>query len=76
MLTKRGQFQRGAPTGVETHVKDASKGGWGFYAFGKDSASGTLLPKTAACYACHAANARTDTTFSQFYPELAAKLSK
>jgi hypothetical protein len=75
-VLKRGQFQAGSPNGIETHVKDAAKGGWAFYAFGKDAATGTLLPKTASCYACHADNARTDTTFTQFYPELAAKLAK
>jgi hypothetical protein len=71
-VLKRGQFQAGAPGGVEAHVKDAAKGGWAFYAFGKDGASAAMLPKTATCYACHEANARTDTTFTQFYPELGA----
>lgn len=75
-VLKRGQFQAGAPSGIETHVKDVAKGGWGFYVFGRDGASAAVQPQSATCYACHAANAHTDTTFSQFYPELAAKLAK
>jgi hypothetical protein len=74
-VLKRGQFQAGAPT-LSAHVKDASRGGWGFYGFGRASASAAMAPKTADCYACHAANAKTDTTFTQFYPELAAKTAK
>jgi len=72
-VLKRGQFQAGAPTGREIHVKDASKGGWAFYVFGKDGTSAAVMPKTASCYSCHADNARTDTTFTQFYPELASR---
>jgi len=71
-VLKRGQFQSGRPTGLEAHVKDAAKGGWGFYAFGKDETVATMIPKNASCYSCHAANARTETTFTQFYPEIAA----
>src|SRR5665213_4192903 len=33
-LNKRGQYQgSGAPLGIEVHVKDEAKGGWGFYGF-------------------------------------------
>lgn len=57
---------------IEAHVKDASHGGWGFYAFGNGTQQeGTLLPKSAACYSCHEQNAAVDTTFVQFYPTLA-----
>jgi hypothetical protein len=75
-VLKRGQFQAGAPMGVETHVKDEAKGGWAFYGFGKDGASATMMPKTATCYACHAEHGRADNTFAQFYPELAGKIAK
>ena len=75
-VLKRGQFQAGAPRGRDVHIKDAAKGGWAFYAFGKDGGSAAMIPKSADCYACHAQNARADTTFAQFYPELAPKLAK
>jgi len=32
--------------------------------------NGTLIPKGASCYSCHAAHAAVDTTFVQFYPTL------
>jgi len=70
-FNKRGLFQSGAPLGVEAHVKDASRGGWAFYAFGKAQAPGAVLDKAQACYSCHEKNAQTDTTFTQFYPTLA-----
>ena len=70
-FNKRGQFQSGAPFGVEAHVKDVSRGGWSFYAFGKTQAPGALLDKSQACYSCHEQHGQTDTTFTQFYPMLA-----
>jgi hypothetical protein len=69
-VLKHGQFQAGLPTGMEIHVKDDSKGGWAFYAFGRDRPSAAMIPKNASCYSCHADNARFDTTFTQFYPGL------
>jgi hypothetical protein len=70
-VVKRGQFQSGAPTNVEAHVKDSAKGGWSFYAFGAGNAPAIRLPQAATCYSCHAEHAATDTTFTQFYPTLA-----
>jgi hypothetical protein len=70
-LVKRGQFQVGQPTGLETHVKDASKGGWAFYAFAKGGAPAAALPKTASCYSCHQDHGQNDTTFTQYYPTIA-----
>jgi len=29
-----------------------------------------MIPVTAACYSCHAAQGAADTTFVQFYPTL------
>jgi len=54
---------------VEAHVKDASHGGWAFYAFGTGQ-EGALLPKTQDCYSCHEQNGAVDTTFAQYYPTL------
>ncbi len=72
-LVKRGEFQAGPPMSLETHVKDAAKGGWAFYGFGRDGGPAAMIPKTAACYSCHQDHAQTDTTFTQYYPTLARK---
>jgi hypothetical protein len=66
---KDGKFQTDL-LGFEVHIKDASRGGWNFYAFRKDAAIGEPFPKSAACFTCHAKNGATDTTFVQFYPTL------
>ena len=42
----------------------------------EDGASAAMIPKTADCYSCHPDHGQTDTTFTQFYPTLAAKPSK
>lgn len=69
-INKDGRVQTNV-VGLEAHVKDASHGGWAFYAFGNGTQQeGTLLPKTASCYSCHEQNADVDTTFVQFYPTL------
>jgi hypothetical protein len=72
-INKSGQFQTPALMGLELHVKDVRrfKGGWAFFAFGSEQPA-TLIPKTAACYACHSAHGAVDTTFVQFYPTLLA----
>jgi len=72
-LVKRGQFQAGPVTGMELHVKDASKGGWAFYGIGPDGAPATMIARTASCYSCHQEHGRKDTTFTQYYPTLAGK---
>jgi hypothetical protein len=66
---KEGKFQTDV-MGVEAHVKDSSRGGWSFYGFAKDAASGKAFPKTSRCFSCHEKNGATDTTFVQFYPTL------
>jgi hypothetical protein len=66
---KDGRFQTNLIV-HEVHVKDASRGGWAFYAIPKDAPSGKIIPKTMNCYACHEKNGATDTTFMQFYPTL------
>jgi hypothetical protein len=70
-LVKRGQFQAGPATSIELHVKDASHGGWAFYAFGKDGAPAEMIAKTVSCYSCHQEHGQKDTVFTQYYPTLA-----
>ncbi len=55
---------------IEAHVKDASRGGWVFYAFAAGAQEGDLFPRTQNCYSCHGLNGAVDTTFVQFYPPL------
>jgi hypothetical protein len=68
-INKRGQFQTGEVMGLEFHVHDSArfKGGWAFFA-ANGPRSASLLPASAACYACHQAHGAVDTTFTQFYP--------
>lgn len=69
-ITKSGRAPTQKILAVEAEVKDASKGGWGFYSFENGGKTGKLLPKTMACYSCHEQHAATDNTFVQFYPTL------
>ena len=55
---------------IEAHVKDASRGGWAFYAFRDGGPQGKPFPKTADCFSCHEQNGAVDSTFVQFYPTL------
>jgi len=68
-LSKGGKFQNKI-TAWELHVKDASHGGWAFYAIQPTAKSGKAFPKTAACFICHQKNGAVDTTFVQYYPTL------
>ncbi|HTZ69843.1 MAG TPA: cytochrome P460 family protein [Acetobacteraceae bacterium] len=70
-INKRGLVQTGTLMGMEAHVKDTArfKGGWGFFDFDGDKPA-TLIPASAACYACHQAHGAVDTTFVQFYPTI------
>ena len=45
-------------------------GKWAFFGFSGGSTTGKMIPATAGCYSCHAANGAVDTTFVQFYPTL------
>lgn len=69
-ITKSGRAPTQKVLAVEAEIKDASKGGWVFYAFANGTKTGNPLPKTATCYSCHAQHAATDNTFVQFYPTL------
>jgi hypothetical protein len=75
-----GYFQ-GEFTGLEAEIKDSKRfkdepGNWGYFSFGhkyplkKEAAANP----TASCNACHQANAKTDWTFSQYYPALRAAM--
>jgi cytochrome P460 len=68
-INKDGRVQTDV-AGTEVHVKDASRGGWAFYAFPNGAQEGNLIPKTQNCYSCHEQNGAVDTTFVQFYPTL------
>lgn len=70
-INKSGNFQSGAPMGLEIHVKDTSRfpGGWAFFSVENENKA-TIFPQTARCYSCHADHAAVDTTFVQFYPTL------
>jgi hypothetical protein len=68
-INKDGRVQTGIAA-IEIHVKDASRGGWGFYAFRDGAQQGTPFPKTADCFTCHEQNGAVDSTFVQFYPTL------
>jgi hypothetical protein len=68
-INKDGRVQTDI-AGTEVHVKDASHGGWAFYAFRNGAKEGNLFPKTQNCYSCHEQNGAVDSTFAQFYPTL------
>src|ERR1017187_2018326 len=70
-INHRGHFQGTELMGLEVHVKDEVRfaGNWVFFDFDNE-VSGSLFPKEAACYSCHAEHAAVDTTFVQFYPTL------
>jgi hypothetical protein len=67
---------QGAVAALEVAVKDTRRfpdGGWAYFDFtSRDGAveSAAPLPKSASCYACHAANTAVENTFVQFYPTL------
>jgi hypothetical protein len=71
-INKGGSFQSGEPLGVEVHTKNTARfggDGWAFFPF-RDAKPATMIPKTEACYSCHAENTAVDRTFVQFYPTL------
>jgi hypothetical protein len=70
-INQQGHYQGTQVVGVEVHVKDEARfsGKWAFFDF-DDEVSGSLFPKDAACYSCHADHAAVETTFVQIYPTL------
>jgi hypothetical protein len=70
-INKNGFAQVGPTLGPpEIEIKDQSKGGWVFYDVPKGETIAKPLPKSMACYSCHAEHAAVDNTFVQFYPTL------
>ncbi len=71
-INQRGHFQAVGVMDFEVHVKDEARfpGKWAFFSFDAPDKNGTLIPKGAPCYTCHAEHAAVDTTFVQFYPTL------
>jgi len=71
---------QGALAAIESAVKDvarfgsnAGSNGWGYFSFdgqGGLASSAKVLPTSATCYSCHAANTAVDNTFVQYYPTL------
>jgi hypothetical protein len=57
---------------IESAVKDVSRfpDKWGYFNFGKSGEMTEVLPRSAACYACHSKNGAVENTFVQFYPTL------
>ncbi len=70
-INKSGNFQGAHVVGLEVHVKDRARFAdqWAFFEFEND-APAKVIPRSAECYSCHAADAAVDTTFVQFYPTL------
>jgi hypothetical protein len=71
-INQKGHFQGGGVMDFEVHVKDEARfpGKWAFFSFDAPGKNGTLIPKGAPCYTCHAEHAAVDTTFVQYYPTL------
>jgi hypothetical protein len=71
-INHQGHYQGTDLMGFEVHVKDEARfpGKWAFFDFDSPVSGGSLFPKDAACYSCHADHAAVDTTFVQFYPTL------
>jgi Cytochrome P460 len=70
-INKRGYYQDADLMGVEVHVKDTSRfdgDGWAFFTFEDTGKPAAIVPRDAACYACHRAHGAVDSTFVQFYP--------
>jgi hypothetical protein len=67
-INKGGHFQT-AVRAIEVETK--RNGVWTFYGFNPpDAKTGKALPRSAACYSCHAEHGAVDNTFVQFYPTL------
>ena len=68
----QGGFYEGDRFLSEIHLKKEGlhESGWGFYGFGREAESATMIPGAANCYSCHAEHAAFDQVFVQFYPPL------
>ncbi len=70
-INQSGHFQT-TLTGMEVEVKDESRfpGKWAFFDLSGSANSASAIPRSAACYSCHAQHGAVDNTFVQFYPTL------
>jgi hypothetical protein len=70
-INQSGHFQASL-TGMEAEVKDERRfpGKWAFFDFSTPAESAPPIPRSAACYSCHAQSGAVDNTFVQFYPTL------
>jgi hypothetical protein len=81
-INRHGHYQT-ARVAVEANVKDSRRfpnGGWAFFDLtgsleGRQRAA-RRIPSPNRCEQCHSANGAVDSTFVQFYPELAAVARK
>jgi len=75
---KQGYYPADPIASFEVHVKHKglSESGWGFYGFDEGQEQAGMVPATAACYSCHASEAKTDNVFTQFYPAMRALLKR
>jgi hypothetical protein len=70
-INQQGHYQGIKVVALAVHLKDEARypGKWAFFEFdGGEPAK--MIPRSEACYSCHAAHAAVDTTFVQFYPTL------
>ena len=81
-INQHGHYQSSL-VAMEANVKDTKRfpdGGWGFFEItpSKDnqSAAAKPHPRSSGCKACHTTNGAVDSTFVQFYPELAPVAKK
>ena len=69
-INQSGNYQSSEVMGREVHVKDSAHlQEWAFFGFDTEKTA-KMIPRTAACYSCHAEHAAVDNTFVQFYPTL------
>jgi len=70
-INQSGHYQGVNVMALEVHLKDEARypGQWAFFEF-DGSGPAKMIPRSEACYSCHAAHAAVDTTFVQFYPTL------
>lgn len=80
-INRHGHYQANL-VAVEANVKDsrrfAKSGGWAFFDLGSNSDARPVsaIPPGNRCQECHTANGAVDSTFVQFYPDLAAVAKK
>jgi hypothetical protein len=69
-------FTMGEISMMEVHLKQEGlhESGWGFYGFGGEAESASMIDGEADCYSCHRDEAAYDQAFVQFYPMMRERL--